>query len=212
MVIFKTIKLLFILFMMSTLLFACKAKELNVDLRLDDAIDALDGSDIMVEFEAEFAGFGDLDDEKRTQVEALENILTKYMEVEDFELETKDNGFTITIEGQIPLTNNINNDSPYFLLISHSKTLEGYKELRFMTGDDFGSLKGEMQSINFMLAPDEYHPVKFKIKGSGKQILAPAVEVDGKSYLLLNTQLDGKLKLLFKGGVFEKTGAGFFFR
>ena len=158
MVIFKTIKLLFILFMMSTLLFACKAKELNVDLRLDDAIAALDGSDKMVEFEAEFAGFGDLDDEKRTQVEALENILTKYMEVEDFELETKDNGFTITIEGQIPLTNNINNDSPYFLLISHSKTLEGYKELRFMTGDDFGSLKGEMQSINFMLAPDEYHP------------------------------------------------------
>ena len=69
-----------------------------------------------------------------------------------------------------------------------------------------------MQSINFMLAPSEYHPVKFKLKGSGVQILAPAVEVDGKSHLLLNTQIDGKLKLLFKGGVFESTGAGFFFK
>ena len=63
-----------------------------------------------------------------------------------------------------------------------------------------------------MLAPSEYHPVKFKLKGSGVQILAPAVEVDGKSHLLLNTQIDGKLKLLFKGGVFESTGAGFFFK
>ena len=208
----KSLKIVILFSVLGVFLFACKAKELNVELRIDDAVAALNGSDGMVEFEAEFSGFGELDDEKRVQVEALENILTKYVELEDFELETKDSGFTITIEGEIPLTNNPNIDNAYFILVSQSKILEGYKELRFMTGDDFSSLKGEMQSINFMLAPSEYHPVKFKLKGSGEQIIAPAVEVDGKSHLLLNTQIDGKLKLLFKGGVFESTGAGFFFK
>ena len=105
-----------------------------------------------------------------------------------------------------------NSDNAYFILVEDSNILEGYKELRFMTGHNFDSLKGEMGSINFMLAPDEFHPVKFKIKGSDVEILAPAVEVDGISHLLYKADLDGRLKLLFKGGIFEKTGAGFFFK
>ena len=193
-------------------LFACKAKELTIDLKIDDAIAAANGDLDMVKFEAEFSTFGELDNEKRAQVEALENILAKYLEIDDFELETNDNGFEVLIEGEVLITNDKNSDNAYFILVEDSNILEGYKELRFMTGHNFDSLKGEMGSINFMLAPDEFHPVKFKIKGSDVEILAPAVEVDGISHLLYKADLDGRLKLLFKGGIFEKTGAGFFFK
>ena len=193
-------------------LFACKAKELTIDLKIDDAIAAANGDLDMVKFEAEFSTFGELDNEKRAQVEALENILAKYLEIDDFELETNDNGFEVLIEGEVLITNDKNSDNAYFILVEDSNILDGYKELRFMTGHNFASLKGEMGSINFMLAPDEFHPVKFKIKGSDVEILAPAVEVDGVSHLLYKADLDGRLKLLFKGGIFEKTGAGFFFK
>ena len=193
-------------------LFACKAKELTIELKIDDAIAAANGDLNMVEFEAEFSTFGELDNEKRAQVEALENILAKYLEIDDFELETNDNGFEVLIEGEVLITNDKNSDNAYFILVEDSNILDGYKELRFMTGHNFASLKGEMGSINFMLAPDEFHPVKFKIKGSDVEILAPAVEVDGVSHLLYKADLDGRLKLLFKGGIFEKTGAGFFFK
>ena len=193
-------------------LFACKAKELTIELDIDDAIAASNGDFDMVEFEAEFSTFGELDNEKRAQVEALENILSKYVELDDFELETNDNGFEVLVEGEVPITNDKNSDNAYFILVEDSDILKGYKELRFMTGDNFSSLKSEMGSINFMLSPDEFHPVKFKLKGSGVEILAPAVEVDGVGYLLYKANLDGRMKLLFKGGVFEKTGAGFFFK
>ena len=64
-------------------LFACKAKELTIELKIDDAIAAANGDLNMVEFEAEFSTFGELDNEKRAQVEALENILAKYLEIDD---------------------------------------------------------------------------------------------------------------------------------
>ena len=75
----KSLKIVMLFSVLGAFLFACKAKELNVELRIDDAVAALNGSDGMVEFEAEFSGFGELDDEKRVQVEALENILTRYV-------------------------------------------------------------------------------------------------------------------------------------
>ena len=67
---------------------ACKAEILEIDIKSKDVFSAVNGEEEVVEFEAKFSNFGELDEESRAQVEALENILVKFMEITDFELET----------------------------------------------------------------------------------------------------------------------------
>lgn len=143
---------------------------------------------------------------------ALENILDEYMDISDFELETSSMGYTVTIEGEMPLTSNTDVKDPYFLNATDSDILTGYTQLSLMTGDKFDNLKSDMQAINFMLSPDEFHPTKFKLKGKSIQVVAPAVEINGESYLLYSQEIDGRVSLSFKGGAFDSVGAGFFIK
>ena len=66
---------------------------------------AVDGEDRVIKFEAQFSNFGELDEEARAQVEALENILTKFMEIDDFEIENTDMGYDVILEGEMPISN-----------------------------------------------------------------------------------------------------------
>jgi hypothetical protein len=63
-----------------------------------------------------------------------------------------------------------------------------------------------------MLSLDEFHPTKFKLKGKSIQVVAPAVEINGESYLLYSQEIDGRVSLSFKGGAFDSVGAGFFIK
>ena len=90
------IKTLLMLIFTSTFLIACKAEILEIDIKSKDVFSAANGEEEVVEFEAKFSNFGELDEESRAQVEALENILVKFMEITDFELETTDMGYEVT--------------------------------------------------------------------------------------------------------------------
>ena len=72
------IKACLLLIFTSTLLIACKAEILEIDIKSKDVFSAVDGEEEVVEFEAKFSNFGELDEESRAQVEALENICLLY--------------------------------------------------------------------------------------------------------------------------------------
>ena len=157
------IKACLLLIFTSTLLIACKAEILEIDIKSKDVFSAVNGEEEVVEFEAKFSNFGELDEESRAQVEALENILVKFMEITDFELETTDMGYEVTLEGEMPITNQ-DLDTAYYVHVSSSEIFDGFTFLELRTGSEFQILSNQMSAINFMLSPDEYHPTKIKLK------------------------------------------------
>ena len=194
------------------LIAACQAEVVEVSLKDKDLQKALEGDEQSVEFEATFAAFGELDDAQRTQITALEGIVEKYLEVTDFELKTTDMGFQVVVEGEIPLTKNANVESAYLVHVTESDQISGYNLAQIKAGKTLENMIGEMTAINLMLAPDTFHPTDFRIKASGLDVLAPAVEVDGGSYFIWKNKIDGRIRLTFKGGAYDAVGAGFFFK
>ena len=71
------IRNIFLILISSILLIACKAEIVELDIKTKDVFAAVDGEDGLIDFEAKFSNFGELNEETRVQVEALENILTK---------------------------------------------------------------------------------------------------------------------------------------
>ena len=205
------IKNILLIALTGTMLIACKAEIVELDIKTKDVFAAVNGEDGLIDFEAKFSNFGELDEEARAQVEALENILTKFMEIDDFELETTDMGYEITLEGEMPITNK-KLDAAYYIHVSSSDIFDGYTFLELRTGDNFNSLSNQMSAINFMLSPDEFHPTKIKLKGKDIQVIIPATEIDGEAYLFYKDTVNGKISMKFDGGIFNKIGAGLFLK
>ena len=205
------IKTILLFLISSILLIACRAEIVELDIKAKDVFAAVDGEDGVIEFEAQFSNFGELDEEARTQVEALENILTKFMEIDDFEIENTDMGYDVTLEGEMPISNK-NLDATYYIHVSSSKLFDGFTFLELKTGDDFNNLSNQMSAINFMLSPDEFHPTKIKLKGKDIQVIIPATEIDGESHLFYEGVINGKISIKFNGGIFDKVGAGLFLK
>ena len=191
---------------------ACKAERLEIEIKEKTLQSALSGQEEMVDFEINFEQFGTLDDGQKAQVKALESILENYIDLEDFEVKTTDMGFEIDIEGEFLITTNGSSENAYFLHLSPSEELPGYTLLQLKTGGLFSKMKTEMQAINYMLAPNEYHPTDFKIKADGLEVLAVAAELDGESHLVWSGKVTGRERFSFRDGIYDSIGAGLFFK
>ena len=71
------IKNILLFLISSILLIACKAEIVELDIKAKDVFAAVNGEDGVIEFEAQFSNFGELDEEARAQVEALREYLNK---------------------------------------------------------------------------------------------------------------------------------------
>ena len=188
----------------------CKADELSIDLKTADILGATQGESSTVSFEANFSTFGSLDDGQRAQVAAIEAILGGYVEIDDFELEITDNGFAVTIEGELPITTDLQSNAAYFIAVEPSDIVNGAYLVQLRTGNDFDRMEREMQAINFMLAPDAFHPTRIRLRGDDQfEIIAPGAQVDGSYHLMWRGTSKDKLTLRFSGGPFDEVGAGF---
>lgn len=191
---------------------ACQAEVVEFSLKESDLRDVAAGEGKLVSFEATFSSIGDLDDEQRTQVKALEDILEEYVELDDFELKTTDMGFEVIVSGDIAMIPTQNAQDAYFISVTPSEKLSGYYLAQIQTGTNFERMSQQMQAINFMLAPDPFHPTEFRIKADALEVMAPAVEIDGEAHLIWHNVISERMRLSFKDGAFDKTGAGFFFK
>lgn len=194
-------------------LIGCKADELDISFKTSDLISVKNGGSETAEFEAVFSMIGELDTESRALVDALENILGNYVYIDDFEIKTNEMGFEVTIEGEIPLVAGESDDAPYYVSIVPSDVIEGSTQVQLKTGQKFDQMNSEMSSLNFMLTPDAFHPTRFRLRGDDDiEVLAPAVQIDGRDYLMWKGRVGDRLSLSFSGGAYDRTGAGFFFR
>lgn len=196
----------------SLLLMGCKADEMDISLDIADIALARVGTDGAVGFEAAFSNLGDLDEAQRAQFDQIEAVLSRYMTIDAFVIEPTDTGFGLQIAGEMPLSADPDTATPYFLLVSPSETLDGYSEVEVKTGAGFAAMRGEIMAINFMLAPDAFHPTRIRLTGDGARVIAPGAFVDGTPEPLFAGAVTGRLSMLFKGGVFDDTGALFLIR
>ncbi len=194
------------------LLSACKAKIVELDLKQEDLQAVQNGDVKYASFEAKFSNIGELDDEQRAQVTALENILENYMDLDDFELANTDMGFDVIVEGVIPISSQEQSASPYYMLVEPSNIFEGYHLVQLKTGDAFKKMSSEMKAINFMLAPDEFHPTTLKVRADNMDVIVIGAEMDGEANLVWQGTIERRERFSFSGGIFDKTGAGIFFK
>ena len=206
------------------LLFGCKADLVEIEVKTKDLKEAIAGEQVELEFEAEFSLIAEYDDETKGQINALEQAIETYIPLEEFDVSEGDFGLTITIEGEIPLfyasTGEIPKDieSPWALVISDNEdggSLSGYPyKLTVVTTSRFSAFEGELQNINFMLSPDAFQPIKFKLRASGDdqlKIFTGAVEVGGESRVVYESEVPKRMTLTMRGGVYDKTSQVIYF-
>jgi hypothetical protein len=187
----------------------CKADEFEIVVGTDDIAKVAAGTDVSVEFEMVFSSLGDMDDEKRAQIDRFEQIMSSYMNVTEFEIESDDGDYELQIEGTIPVTTDPAPATPYFLHVAPSVDFPGYTSVEVATGATFAAMRAEMQEVDFMMAPDEFHPTRIKLSGAGERLLAPGVSIDGAPFALFVGVVEERMSLNFKGGVYDDTGAVF---
>jgi len=164
------------------------------------------------------------DEETKAQIKSIGIIVEKYIDTEEFEVTSSDYGFTIDIEGNIPLVYSPNGkevksvQSPWAMMISDNRdegSLSGYShKLTFSTTSQFDAFSGELGNINFMLTPDERQPLKLKLKNSGEdklRIFTGGVEVGGEHRVLYETRIDKKVSLTMRGGVYDNAAQVIYF-
>jgi len=135
-----------------------------------------------------------------------------------------DYGLNIAIEGEIPLVYSSNGDasgssnSPWVFVISDNTdggSLSGYPyKLTVATTSRFSALEGELQNVNFMASPDEFQPMRIKLKRSGDDVLrifTGSVEVDGESKVVYESEVPKRITLTMKGGIYDKTSQVIYF-
>ena len=158
------------------------------------------------------------------QINDLEKSVENYISLEEFDVSGGDFGIAITIEGEIPLLYAPDGEiprsieSPWALVISDNQdggSLSGYPyKLTVATTSRFSAFEGELQNINFMLGPEEFQPIKFKLRASKDdqlKIFTGAVEVGGESRVVYETEVSKRMTLTMKGGVYDKTSQVIYF-
>ena len=189
---------------------ACKADEFEISLTLDDIAAAGAGTDRSVSFEMVFSNFGEIDAEQRTVLAKFEEIMSRHMDITGFEVEPEDEGFELFIEGTILITADPASTAPYFLHVSNAELFAGFTAVELRTGPDNGPMRSAMEDVNFMLAPDEFHPTQIRLSGGEAALIAPAVIVDATPHAMYVGQIEEKLTLDFQEGVWDDTGLVFF--
>ena len=77
----------------------------------------------------------------------------------------------------------------------------------------FESLKEEVSGINLMLGPDPFGPTRFRLKnpdGGDLRVLFGGGQSESASTMITETQVDRSITMVFKGGVYDSIGGGFY--
>jgi hypothetical protein len=205
-------------------LLGCKADIVETSIKTKHLQDALAGEQVTVSFEAGFSMMSEYDDETKAQINAMERIIENYVSLEEFDITKGDFSLNISIEGEIPLIYSSDGDvpgsvqSPWALVISDNTdggSLSGYPyKLTVATTSRFSAFEGELQNVNFMISPDEFQPMRIRLKTSGDDVLrifTGSVEVGGESKVVYETEVSKKITLTMKGGVYERTSQVIYF-
>jgi len=212
------IKTLFFSITLSLLLLGCKAQEVEISIKSSDLRKAISGENVSVEFEAELNLMGENNSETKAQLKEIEKIIEKYISVDEYDVTASDFGLDIKIEGELPLVYLLNEkmiqtvNSPWAMIISDNRSRGSLSrfsyKLTLSSASQFDAFSGELNNINILLSPDRRQPMKLKLKRTGQdqlKIFTGGVEVDGETRVLYETDVEKRISLTMKGGVYDRT-------
>jgi hypothetical protein len=214
-----------VLIIASFSLLGCQAEDIETTIKSKDLRKLIAGEKVAVKFEATLSLLADSkDDETKAQIKSIGKIVEKYIDTEEFEVTTSDFGLKIEIEGNIPLVYSPNAKevksvkSPWAMMVSDNRdggSLSGYSyKLTFSATSQFEAFSGELSNINMMLSPNKRQPLKIKLRNSGKdklRIFTGGVEVGGESRVLYEANVDKRVSLTMKGGVYDNVAQVVYF-
>jgi hypothetical protein len=198
----------------------CAADSVQITVGAKDIAAALGGLEVSVPFVAVFESFGELDDEKRSEIEAIEAIVRRHMHIDEFELEQSDSSLKVTVEGEIPLVYRADSkvQSPWVVVVDDVLE-DGLGEVfshsvQFVSGSSFSRFSDEAKGVSVMAAPDKIQPVRFRLRaneGKDLRVLAGGFQEGASSHMMgVVTVPEGEsASLLFTGGAYENVGGGF---
>ena len=214
-----------LIFLLSIYLIGCQSNIIETTVKSSEIKDAINGEVQDIEFETNFSLMAELDATTKIELEKIESISSKYIDIEDFDVTEDDYfGITIDVEGEIPLLYSSNGDipssvsTPWVLLISDNNNqgaLSSFKyKLEFITSPTFNAFSGELQNVNMMIGLEQFQPVKFKLRNKDDSIFnifTGSVEGSGESYATFESDVKDKVSLTMKGGIYDKTNQVIFF-
>lgn len=198
----------------------CAADSVQVTVGAKDIAAVLGGLEVSVPFVAIFDTYGSLDDEKRSELEAIEAIVRRHMQIDEFEVEQSGSSLKVTVEGEIPLVYRANNNaqSPWVVMIDDVLE-EGLGEVfshsvQLVTGSSFSRFASEAKGVSYMGTPDEVQPVRFRLRaneGKDLRVLAGGFQEGASSHMVRVVKVPAgeSTSLLFTGGAYENVGGGF---
>ncbi len=192
---------------------ACQADEVEIKISSDDILKAIAGESIYIDFEAEVGeDYTTVDDEKRDVISQVANLLARYFPDADVETDIGSNEYTIDLDGEIMLSTTAPlNEAPWYVAVDEMDQMEGYL-VSLQPTQSFDGFNGALENINFMLGPDEYQQVKYRISGDRGSIIFGGGYLDGRAVTAEKVPLDGqKFTLKFEEGVWKSAGGGFIY-
>lgn len=192
---------------------ACQANEVEIKISNDDIIRAAKGETVYVNFEAEIGeDYTTIDDEKRETIGQVADLLERYFPGSYVEVDIGSDEYTIELESEIKLSTTVPaKEAPWYLAV-HRDDMSGGFMVSLQPTSAYDGFNGAMQEISFMLGPDEYQPVKYRISGNAGAIFFGGGYLDGRAVTAAVVPLNGeRMNLSFKEGVWTSTGAGFIY-
>lgn len=194
-------------------LVACKP-DVDVKLSTSDLVQvASTEQSMMVEFDARIEDkYTKVDDEKKTEVEAIARIIKQYFEGAEVDVSYGGSGFEIEIEGELELvsTGSSTRSPWYFQVLDFG---EGEYLVQQRKSDIWNKFEDELKAVSFMAKPDSFLPLNIKLKNDGGTILVGGAILDGE-YLtgFERVKLTGsRVNLSFEGDHWKKAAAAFLF-
>ena len=106
----------------------------------------------------------------------------------------------------------------WVILISDNNNqgiLSSFKyKLEFIVSPTFNTFASELQNVNILIGLEQFQPVKFKLRNKDDSIFnifTGAVEGSSESHATFESDVEDKISLTMKGGIYDKTNQVIFF-
>ena len=197
---------------------ACSADDVQITITDRDLVAAIAGEPVEVPFIAKFSRIGDLDEERRAELDAVDDIVRDHIAVDVIEVEDEGYSTSVTIEGIIPLVfvqqGDVSTEGAWVVKISDtvgSAASAFPYSLQLTTGAAFGALAAKVSGINRMLSPDAVQPVRFRVRVQGASPLrahAGGFQEGGVHHMLAELSIAPRenVTLIFKEGAYKSVG------
>ena len=167
----------------------------------------------LVKFEASIVDkYTTMDEDKKNEVNAIASVIKKHFADSEVDINIGSQGFEIEVEGSIELTSGQDtNLNPWYLNVSKGNTGDYFITLeKSVTWD---ALSNDLKEISFMAAPDNYLPMRIKLKNDGGSLTVGGAILDGNMLSgYSKTSLDGnRVNLVFEGDHWKKAPMGFLY-